>query len=45
MNEIRAALARTTEEVSLGWRVNIEKLERGERREWLERRDEGWMEF
>ena len=35
MNEIRTT--RTTEEVSLGWRVNIEKLERGERREWLER--------
>ena len=30
--------------VSLGWRVNVEKLERGERREWLEWTDEGWME-
>ena len=36
--------ARITEKVSVGWRVNIEKLERGERRDWLERTDEGWME-
>ena len=38
-------MARTTEEVSWGWRVNKEKLERGERREWLARTDEGWMEL